>query len=119
MDAVIDLGESRPVSRVEVDCLRAQGPWIFLPQEVVVSVSPDGQRWTVAGSTPVPLSQDSGKAAERILVQVSEAGEASTARYVRVRAVNRGPLPDWHPGAPGSAWLFVDEILVEGASPPV
>ena len=38
---------------------------------------------------------------------------AGPVRYLRVRAGNYGPLPDWH-AAPGEpAWLFVDEIVVE------
>ena len=35
-----------------------------------------------------------------------------TARYVRIRAVNFGKIPAWHPGSGGDAWIFVDEIIV-------
>jgi hypothetical protein len=35
------------------------------------------------------------------------------ARFVRIKARNVGICPDWHPGAGGKAWLFVDEIVVE------
>jgi hypothetical protein len=34
------------------------------------------------------------------------------ARYVKVRAKNFGKLPDWHMGAEGEAFIFVDEITV-------
>jgi hypothetical protein len=34
------------------------------------------------------------------------------AQYVKVRAKNFGKLPDWHMGAGGEAFIFVDEITV-------
>jgi hypothetical protein len=37
------------------------------------------------------------------------------ARYVKVKAINFGKLPEWHQGFPfnGEAFIFVDEITVE------
>ena len=35
------------------------------------------------------------------------------ARYVRVSAENIGICPEWHMGAGGKAWIFVDEIIIE------
>jgi hypothetical protein len=32
-----------------------------------------------------------------------------------VVAANRAILPDWHVGAGDTGWIFVDEIVVEGA----
>jgi len=32
---------------------------------------------------------------------------------VKVIATNYGTIPDWHLGAGGQAWIFVDEIRVE------
>jgi hypothetical protein len=34
-------------------------------------------------------------------------------RYLRVVASNTEPLPEWHPGAGETGWIFVDEIVVE------
>ncbi len=36
------------------------------------------------------------------------------ARYVRVRARSMGVCPAWHPGAGDAAWVFADEIRVNG-----
>jgi hypothetical protein len=33
---------------------------------------------------------------------------------VRQNARNFGKLPAWHAGAGGDAWIFADEILIEG-----
>ena len=34
-------------------------------------------------------------------------------RYIKVKAQNYGICPDWHLGAGGAAWLFVDELVIE------
>jgi hypothetical protein len=31
-------------------------------------------------------------------------------RYLRVKAKNFGVLPEWHQGAGGEAFIFIDEI---------
>jgi len=35
------------------------------------------------------------------------------ARYIRIRANNPGPCPDWHPGAGSPSWVFIDEVVIE------
>jgi len=35
------------------------------------------------------------------------------ARYIKIKAANIGKCPDWHKGAGGKAWLFVDEAVIE------
>ena len=36
----------------------------------------------------------------------------SSARFVRVQAINRKTCPDWHDAAGGKAWIFADEIVI-------
>ena len=38
----------------------------------------------------------------------------ASVQYLRVHAENVGQCPDWHGDAGDPAWLFVDEILVNG-----
>ncbi len=110
LEAVVDLGAARSVSRIGVDCLRAQISWIFLPQSVEIAVSVDGNDWETVHQEPVVLEVDPRTGTQRIAAEV----RAGPIRYVRVRARNLGRCPEWHPGAGGTAWLFVDEIVVEG-----
>jgi hexosaminidase len=118
LDATVDLGEERVVSRVYLNCLQAQGPWIFLPRSVEVFVSRDGETWRLAGKVDVPLEMVEGTGTRQLGVDMtsSSGGAASPRgvpiRFVRIHARNRGPLPQWHPGAPEPAWLFADEIVV-------
>ena len=114
MEATIDLGGPWAVRRVGVDCLQAQGPWIFLPRSIEVTVSEDGNTWVEGGRVDLPLESEEEKAAVGVMVELSPETRSEPVRFVRVLARNQGPLPEWHPGSPEDAWLFVDEILVEG-----
>jgi hypothetical protein len=35
------------------------------------------------------------------------------ARYIKIAAKNFGKLPEWHLGAGGDAYIFIDEIEVK------
>ena len=35
------------------------------------------------------------------------------AKYVKVKAYNFGKLPEWHQGAGGDAFIFIDEITIK------
>jgi len=113
LEAVIDLGDPKQIASVAVDCLRAQASWIFLPRWVEVAISLDGVEWVPAGRVEVPLANNPVEDVERIGVEVPPDLVPDGVRFIRVHARNRGALPDWHPGAPEDAWLFVDEIVVE------
>ena len=98
---------------MSVDCLRAQGPWIFLPSWVEVAVSSNGEDWRTAGRVEVPLENNPERASVRIHVPVRHDSGFGPVRFIRVHAKCLGRLPGWHPGTPENAWLFVDEILVD------
>ena len=34
-------------------------------------------------------------------------------KLLKVKAVNYGTLPEWHPGAGGKAYIFIDEVNVK------
>jgi hypothetical protein len=34
-------------------------------------------------------------------------------RFLRIQVQGPGTLPDWHSGAGGKAWFFVDEVVAE------
>ena len=109
LEAIVDLGEMKKVSRIGLDCLRAQGSWIFLPREVAFEVSVDGSVWEQERRVMIDLERAAATGKKRIEVEI----DRIRARYIRVRAKNLGRCPSWHVGDGGKAWLFVDEIVVE------
>jgi len=109
LEAVIDLGELRDVRRIGLDCLRNQVSWIFFPQAIEFAVSVDGSDWQIVHHERLATEMRSESGIRRFSADV----EPAAVRYIRVRARNLGQCPDWHVGAGGKAWLFVDEIVVE------
>ena len=83
-----------------------------MPTKVEFEISTDGKNFTKVLSIPNTVED------KDLNVQVKNfEGTISTqkARFVKVKAVNYGKLPSWHPGFPdgGDAFIFVDEIFVE------
>jgi hypothetical protein len=110
LDAVVDLGAVRRISRVSTGFLQDQNSWIFFPAMVEYSISIDGKSFTpVAKSARSAPAKEDGARIEN----VSSGAIGKSARYVRVHAVNIGLCPAWHEGAGGKAWIFADEIVVE------
>jgi hexosaminidase len=109
LDAVIDLGTETDITRITVGCLETTRSWIFLPTEIEISVSTDGEAYASIwkDSFPVPTVLRAPK------IMTYGGDMSARARYVRVRAKNIGACPGWHPGKGDDAWLFVDEIMVE------
>jgi hypothetical protein len=95
--------------------LQEAGSWIWMPRRVEFEVSTDGQTFTPVLSIPnnVPDGSDPqtnvGTLAKDFVKNVTR----QEARYVRIKAVNFGKIPTWHPGSGGNAWIFVDEIIIE------
>jgi hypothetical protein len=107
---IIDLGEAMPVKSVAMNFLQDLAVWIFLPQQVQVSLSNDGISFqkTMITSSAVPLD----KRGALIETFKAEFKEAST-RYLKVQAKSIGNCPEWHSGAGQPAWVFLDEVVVE------
>jgi arylsulfatase len=108
LDAIIDLGDPREINRIALECLRSQVSWIFLPTVVEFAVSSDGAVWTTVGRRELATEIDPQPAVRRIEVEARQ----QSVRFIRVRARNLVECPEWHVGAGGKAWLFVDEIVV-------
>ena len=99
INVVIDLGEPTDIHYIGATFLQSAGPGIFLPERVEISVSDDGRNFTPAGQcfNDIPVS-DPNLIFRDFNVICNE-----KARYVRYMAF-RNPAV--------SAWLFVDEIVV-------
>jgi hexosaminidase len=110
LDAVIDLGSVQPISRVSANFLQNTNSWIFLPKEIIYSVSDDGANYRTIGKYEIPVTDEHREAS---IIEISLRLTDVHARYVRVFGKNVGLCPDWHIGKGGKAWIFVDEIVAE------
>jgi len=109
--AVVDLGRRRTLRRVGASFLQDQRAWIWMPAEVVVSISDDG----VSFRETARIATDVDPAAPGVVLRdvTSTMSEHTEARYVRIRARRLAAIPEWHPGRGGTPWIFVDELIVD------
>ncbi len=110
LDAVIDMQETKTISKVTAGFLQDVGPWIVAPRKFVVEVSADGKDFkeVYSGENFLPVED------RKVQVKKVEATFAPvSARYVRVKAVQFGKMPAWHEGAGGDTHLFIDEIEIK------
>ncbi|HHS13189.1 MAG TPA: glycoside hydrolase family 92 protein [bacterium] len=108
--AVVDLGSVQEVRGAGAGFLQDAGSWIWMPDSVVIEVSRDGVHFSRAGRVVNTVADTAwGGISGDFMVELPNV----SVRYIRVHAHNRSVVPEWHVGAGGKAWIFVDEILVE------
>jgi hexosaminidase len=109
-EAVIDLEQPTTITRISSSHLQNMLANIFLPTHVAFRVSEDGKKYrtvkTITNTTD-PLKGG-------IFTQTFTAEfEPAKARFVKIMARNIKVCPPNHRSAGKTAWLFVDEVVVE------
>jgi len=108
--AQVDLGKTVAVNHIEIGFMQDQRSWILLPKTVLVECRDEN------GNLIKLLQQNivaRDRQEEAFLFPVTFDETLPGVRYVSVKALNYGRLPDWHPGAGQPAFIFTDEIIVE------
>jgi arylsulfatase A-like enzyme len=109
MEAVIDLGTMKKIRNVTCGFLRFQVSWIFLPQSIEIAFSKDNHEFRVVKH----WHENNAKNVASLVKDYSADQKSESARFVRIRAKNRGQCPSWHVGFGGKAWIFIDEIMID------
>jgi hexosaminidase len=109
LELTLDLGKNKEIFRTEMNFLQSTSAWIFMPEYMEVSLSPDGKSWGMAQRVDNEVSD---KNEEVTINRLTADFPAETARYIRILAKNRGVCPEWHPGSGEKSWIFCDEIMV-------
>jgi hypothetical protein len=110
-EAVIDLQTEKNVSNFSATFLQDSGSWILMPTKVDYYVSNDKVNFTLVGSVTNSISPKSE--INKIENFNYQSPQELKAKYVKVKAYNFGKLPDWHQGAGGDAFIFIDEITIK------
>ncbi len=110
LEAVIDLTKPTRLNNLSIGFLNDPNVWIFLPREVVFSVSDDGISFRILAEITNDLSTTNQ---ELLIKRFSSNIENISTRFVKIFAKNIGVCPDWHKGAGGKAWIFADEFTIE------
>ncbi len=118
--AVVELLEPRMLEEIGAGFCQDARSWIWMPRYVEFSVSGDGENFVPVGRV------DNTTDPQDYVVQVRDMSvnvpvSTGPVRFIKVFAKNFGTIPEWHPGAGGEGFIFIDEIWVkdaEGASGP-
>ncbi len=110
MEAIVDLGKVKSINSISLGALQEQRIWIFLPSEVEFYVSNDNKNFKLVGtaSHDYELNKDGA-----FIHEFEKQLKGIKSRYVKVIAKTIGKCPEWHYGAGGDSWVFVDEIVIK------
>ncbi len=108
--AVIDLQRETEIKRVGGGFLQDARPWIWMPTRIEFEVSNDDVNFTKVADIKTDVAPED---MEHIIKDYYQNIAPVKARYVRVKAINLGKIPAWHPGAGFDAFIFVDEIFID------
>lgn len=121
-ECVVDLQKPISISQVSASFLQDTRSWIIFPTDVEFWYSEDGKSWISMGKDAPTVKPDDYTVQHwdsRVRLGHSDNKPEPMfiftpvlARYVKVKAKNYGKLPDWHMGAGGEAFIFIDEITV-------
>ena len=83
--------------------------WIFMPEKIIVYTSIDGDNYyNRASFEPQTSDRVEGQFFEEFVLTFPEV----EAKHVKIKALNYGVCPDWHPASGSKSWLFVDEVRI-------
>lgn len=109
-EAIVDLEEFVKIKQIECNFMVIESAWIFSPEKVVFYGSEDGIKYNLIKTITKDNATDDNK---HLVMKFITELDNTTFRFIKIKAHNIGICPDWHPGAGGKAWLFVDEIIVK------
>lgn len=111
MEAVIDLGNMKAISYIEVSYLQVTNHIVFFPDEVDFAVSADGINFkTISRLKPPSILSKQSKMND--IASFAANFNPQKARFIKIVAKNKGKAPIWHNAAGLPAWIFADEVIV-------
>lgn len=98
---------------VQLNFYQYNNSWIFIPTEISIWYSKNGNDWIDFTTQSVKTNVDPkkrGKFIESISVSPSNTKQF---KHLKIMVKNLGKVPDWHEAAGSDAWIFMDEIQVK------
>ena len=111
VEVIIDLGIPTTINKIKVGTLQDIKSWIWFPKSVDLYTSVKGNKFDKLAH----LNNEHSNAQYGAYLQDFEATNKSKAKvkFVKVILNYPGDCPQWHLGAGGKAWIFVDEVFIE------
>lgn len=99
-DVTIDLGKETDIKQVCAEFIQLKGPYVWLPKQVIISSSVDGEHYNTLATVDNDISPD----IETLQFKEFAWKGNAKARYIRYKALSNGIA---------GGWLFTDEIRIK------
>lgn len=109
-EAIIDFKSPQPINHISSTYLQDSRAWILMPKKVEYYASMDGKNFILLKTLENTIDPKDTN------VQIQDFSTdifPTEARFLKVKAYHFGNLPEWHQGAGGDSYIFVDEISVK------
>lgn len=104
--AVLEFSKSTQINDVKCRFFKGEGQWIYLPKEVTIESSKDGVNYT-------PVQTKKAGSLDGKISTVAFNNLQTSCRYLKIKALNYGIIPEGAQGSGYGSWLFMDEIIIK------
>ncbi|MEE6127776.1 GH92 family glycosyl hydrolase [Chryseobacterium arthrosphaerae] len=106
-EAIIDFKSPQHITKLSSAYLQDSKAWILMPKKVEYYASMNGKDFILLKT----IDNDIDPKDEKVQIKDFSVEILPTeAQYIKVKAYYFGKLPEWHQGAGGEAYIFIDEI---------
>lgn len=105
LEAIIDLDKVFEINEISVGFLDDEGSWIYLPSNIEIFISDDGDNFKRIGEADNNEIKKQNRFVKFAIKDIKT-------RYIKIKAVNYGIIPEGKPGEGNPSWLFSDEIII-------
>ncbi len=111
-EAELILDTPKNISSITIGCLENRNAWIFYPSSIVIKLSYDGVNYMHYSTTNIKATETHEFKAKNQDFSI-EVKDNKAIKSIRIKLINFGECPDWHPGIGNPTWIFLDEIEVK------
>ncbi|GAB5416035.1 MAG: family 20 glycosylhydrolase [Crocinitomicaceae bacterium] len=104
VEIIVELDVIEQLKTVSIGFLNQNGSWIYLPEEVRVSVSADKENWTLINTKEI----NSEAVILREKIDLNTYG-----KYVKIEIIPLDAIPEGRGGAGYTPWTFIDEVQID------
>ncbi|GAB0156960.1 hypothetical protein CHRYSEOSP005_22280 [Chryseobacterium sp. Alg-005] len=109
-EAIIDMQSPQEITQLSSTYLQDSRAWILMPKKVEYYASMNGKDYVLLKTIDNTIDPKDEK------VQIKNFSTEilpTEARFLKVKAYFFGKLPEWHQGAGGDSYIFIDEISLK------
>ncbi|NOT36659.1 MAG: glycoside hydrolase family 92 protein [Saprospiraceae bacterium] len=109
-DVIVQIKITNPekINGIKVRCLQDQNSWIILPELIKVFVSNDGYNYSREDLITHNIPKNTNESVDHVFTTEKVKGS----KFIELKILNSGTLPDWHISSGKNSWIFIDEIII-------